>query len=132
MSATSKRIFLFLIVFQALHSIEEYYFSLWEVFFPARYLSSLISSDLALGFAVINITIVAFGLWSYAIPVLRSSSYVSMIVWFWILLELANGIGHAWFSVSSQSYFPGLYTAPFLITLSSILAITIIRKQNAA
>jgi hypothetical protein len=43
-------VFLFLILTQAAHSIEEYVTRLYQVFAPARFVSSLISNNLALGF----------------------------------------------------------------------------------
>ena len=132
MSPSSKRAFLFLIVFQALHSIEEFYFSLWEVLAPARYVSGLVSADLAVGFVVINSSIVAFGVWSYVFPVRRSSINVPAILWFWILLEFANSVGHIWFVVSSGSFFPGIYTAPFLLILSCYLATEALRSIRSA
>ncbi len=57
---TSRVLFLGLAFTQAAHSIEEFYFRLFDVFAPARYVSGLISDNLALGFAVINTLIVAF------------------------------------------------------------------------
>ena len=132
MSSKAKILFLILILFQALHSIEEYYFSLWEVFTPARYVSNLVSSNLPIGFAVVNSAIVAFGFWSYLIPVSRSSTVVPTIVWFWVLLEFGNGVGHIWLAASAQSYFPGVITAPFLLLLSVLLAADIWKRGSAA
>jgi hypothetical protein len=132
MNATSKRIFLLLICAQALHSIEEYYFSLWEVLAPARFLSSLVSADLSTGFAVVNVTIVAFGLWTYAWPVRRNSSYATHLAWFWTILEAANGVGHLMFALASRSYFPGAYTAPLLLLFSGLLAMQLLRGRQAA
>ena len=62
-------IFAFLIAAQAAHSTEEYITRLYEVFAPARFVSSLISSDLSLGFLVVNAALVGFGLWCWAVPV---------------------------------------------------------------
>ena len=59
MDATAQRLFLLLIVAQALHSIEEYAFALWEVLAPARFVSGLVSENLSVGFAVANAMIVA-------------------------------------------------------------------------
>lgn len=131
MNAASKRTFLLLIASQALHSIEEYFFSLWEFLAPARFLSGLVSANLSLGFAVINFTIVAIGVWSYAFPVRRNYRYASQIVWFWIILEFANGIGHLLFAMSSKSYFPGAYTAPLLLIFSVYLAFRMTHRGNA-
>ena len=47
-------VFLFLILAQGAHSIEEYATRLYEVFAPARFVSGLISNDLALGFLIFN------------------------------------------------------------------------------
>ena len=62
-------VFLFLILAQGAHSIEEYATRLYEVFGPARFVSGLISNDLALGFLIFNVALVTFGLWCWAIPV---------------------------------------------------------------
>ena len=132
MNATSKRIFLLLIFSQALHSIEEYYFSLWEVLAPARFLSGLVSADLSVGFAIVNVTIVALGLWTYAWPVRRNRSYALPLVWFWTILEMANGVGHTIFALASRSYFPGVYTAPLLLVFSGLLAMQLTRRSRAA
>jgi len=131
-NATSKRIFLLLIFSQALHSIEEYYFSLWEVLAPARFLSGLVSADLSVGFAIVNVTIVALGLWTYAWPVRRNRSYALPLVWFWTILEMANGVGHTIFALASRSYFPGVYTAPLLLVFSGLLAMQLTRRSRAA
>jgi asparagine N-glycosylation enzyme membrane subunit Stt3 len=128
MNATTSRVFLLLICTQALHSIEEYYFSLWDVLAPARFLSGLVSTDLSFGFAVVNLTIVALGLWTYVWPVRHNLSYAVHLAWFWTILEAANGIGHLTFAVASRSYFPGVYTAPLLLVLSGLLAMQLTRR----
>jgi hypothetical protein len=65
----AQLVFLCLILSQGAHSIEEYVTKLYEVFAPARFVSSLVSQDLALGFVVVNTALVTFGLWCWAIPV---------------------------------------------------------------
>jgi hypothetical protein len=132
MNVTSKRIFLLLICSQALHSIEEYHFSLWEVLAPARFLSGLVSADLSVGFAVVDVTIVALGLWTYAWPVRRNSRYAVHLAWCWTILEAANGVGHLMFALASRSYFPGAYTAPLLLVFSGLLAMQLMRGRQAA
>jgi hypothetical protein len=54
MSPRSRWAFLALILAQAAHSIEEYLFRLFDVFAPARFVSRLVSNDLAVGFALVN------------------------------------------------------------------------------
>jgi hypothetical protein len=131
MNALSQRTFLLLIASQALHSIEEHHYALWEVLAPARFLSGLVSNDLSLGFAVVNTAIVAFGIWTYLVPVRQNRSYAPQIAWFWIILEFANGLGHVALAVSSQAYFPGVYTAPLLLVFSSYLAMQLMRGGHA-
>lgn len=50
--------FLFLVITQAPHSIEEYVTRLYQVFAPARFVSSLVSNNLALGFVVVNAALI--------------------------------------------------------------------------
>jgi hypothetical protein len=103
MDLRSRGAFLALIVAQAAHSIEEYVFRLFDVFAPARFISGLLSSDLARGFAIANIALVLFGVWCYVARV------------------LGNGIGHSAFALARGGYFPGVATAPFLLGISVYL-----------
>ena len=63
MDLRCRAAFLALIMAQAAHSIEEGVFRLFDVLAPARFISSLLSSDLAQGFAIANIGLVLFGAW---------------------------------------------------------------------
>jgi hypothetical protein len=65
--------FLALVATQAAHSIEEYFGRLYEVFPPARFVSGLISQDLQLGFIIVNVALVGFGVWCWLSPVRRRS-----------------------------------------------------------
>lgn len=114
--------FLWLIVAQAAHSTEEYLTRLYDVFAPARFVSSLVSPDPASGFLVVNAALVGFGLWCWAIPVRSGWPAARAVVWFWALLEFANGVGHLLLAVGQRGYFPGAATAPLLLALSSWLA----------
>ena len=55
MDSRSRAAFLALIIAQAAHSIEEYAFRLFDVLAPARFISGLLSDDLARGFAIANV-----------------------------------------------------------------------------
>jgi len=114
-------LFLLLIMSQALHSIEEFVFRLWEVLAPARYVGALFNADPSVGFVIVNLGIVALGLWCYLWPVRQQWRSAVGIIWFWTLLELANSIGHSLFAVGAGGYFPGLYTAPVLFLCSTAL-----------
>ena len=111
-----------LVVVQAAHSVEEYYGHLYEVFPPARFASGLISRDLRLGFIIFNVPPVAFGAWCRLWPVRRRTRSLLVVTWFWIVIELINGVGHPLWSVWEMRYTPGLVTAPILLVLAIALA----------
>lgn len=121
MDLRSRTAFLALIVAQAAHSIEEYVFRLVDVLAPARFISSLLSTDLARGFALANIGLVLFGAWCYVARVRRGLPSALGLAWFWALLELANGVGHSAFALARGGYFPGVATAPLLLGISVYL-----------
>jgi hypothetical protein len=114
--------FLALIVAQAAHSIEEYVGRLYDVFPPARFLTGLVSEDPRRGFLIINIGLVAFGVWCFFWPIRRRWAAASALAWLWVGIELVNGIGHPLWSLSQQAYSPGVATAPLLLILALVLA----------
>jgi hypothetical protein len=118
-----RSLFLALVIAQAAHSIEEYAFHLYDVFAPARFVSSVISGDLRTGFIVFNLAFVTFGLWCYILPVRRALPSAVPLVWFWIAVEIINGVGHPVWSIVERSYVPGTATAPFLLLLAICLSI---------
>lgn len=117
-----------LVLAQAAHSVEEYVGRLWESFPPARFLSGMISRDLEQGFALINVSLVAFGVWCFLWPVRRRWSGAVGLAWLWVGIEVINGIGHHLWSLSRLGYTPGLATAPVLL----ILALYLARQLRAA
>jgi hypothetical protein len=122
---------LFLILAQTAHSVEEYMTRLFDVLASARFISSLISSDLALGFLIFNAGFDLFGLWCWAVPVRRGWASARGFVWFWALLELGNGTGHIVLALSQGGYFPGAATAPVLLLLAAWLAVLLVRARPA-
>jgi hypothetical protein len=126
----SQLVFLLLILAQAAHSIEEYVTGLYQVFAPARFVNGLVSNNLPLGFLVFNTGLVAFGLWCWAVPVRSGWAAATGLAWFWIILELGNGIGHCGLALRQGSYFPGLITAPLLLLFASWLAVLQIRDAR--
>ena len=86
MEPRAQLVFLCLILSQGAHSIEEYVTKLYEVFAPARFVSSLVSQDLALGFLVVNAALVTFGLWCWAVPVRSRWQAARGFTWFWTIL----------------------------------------------
>jgi hypothetical protein len=123
----SRQLFLWLIVVQAAHSVEEYLCRLYDVLAPARWVSGLITDNLAVGFALANTCIVLLGLWCYLARVRTSRPSARAWAWFWAALEAANGAGHLAFAAGARGYFPGAATAPALLALSLALAISLRR-----
>jgi hypothetical protein len=64
-----KTLFLALVSTQALHSMEEYLFRLYEVFPPAQFVSGLISRDLQRGFVIANLALLTLGFGCYLGPI---------------------------------------------------------------
>ena len=129
MENRSQFVFLFLILAQAAHSVEEYLTKLYEVLAPARFISGLIS-DLAVGFLVANAALVAFGLWCWVVPVRSGWPAARGFAWFWAALELANGLGHSVLALRQGGYFSGVITAPLLLLFASWLAVLLIRRTG--
>jgi hypothetical protein len=111
-----------LVLVQAAHSVEEYVGRLWETFPPAYVLTGLVSSDRELGFAVINLSLVAFGLWCWIWPVRGGWRSAGVFAWFWVGLQVINGIGHPFWTLRQGGYTPGVATAPLLLVLALLLA----------
>lgn len=122
MDTATRRAFLALVLVQAAHSVEEYVFRLYDVFAPARFASSLVSSDLGVGFVVLNASFFVFGLWCYFALVRPGRPAAAGFVWGWVVVELVNGIGHSLLSAFRGGYFPGVATAPVLFLIAAYLA----------
>lgn len=121
MDARSRRLFLALIAAQAVHSVEEYLFRLYDLLAPARAISDLAGLDRAAGFIVANCALVLFGLWCWWARVRPDRPSARGFAWFWALIEIANGLGHAALALAAGGYFPGLATAPVLVALGGLL-----------
>ncbi|HKS54054.1 MAG TPA: HXXEE domain-containing protein [Steroidobacteraceae bacterium] len=119
-----------LVLAQALHSTEEVIGRLWETFPPARFVSSLVSNDLASAFLFLNVCIFVFGALCYFGPVRRHWAIATPILWLWIVVEMINGIGHPLWCVLQRGYVAGVITAPILLVLALYLARNL--RQSAA
>jgi hypothetical protein len=120
-----RNIFLALVLAQAAHSVEEYVFRLYDLLAPARYASSLFGIDRQIGFVLVNVALVLFGLWCWR-RTIRSGR--AGLAWIWALLEIGNGLAHVGLVLAAGGYFPGLATAPLLIGLGAWLALSLIRR----
>lgn len=121
MNSSCARGFFALILAQALHSAEEIRFRLYEVFAPARSVASLISDDPARGFFLGNCLLVSFGLWCYFARVRVGHPSATSWMWFWVVLETLNGVGHPAIALARGGYFPGVVTAPLLFGFAMYL-----------
>lgn len=122
MDGRARFLFAALIFAQAIHSIEEYWFRLYDALAPARYVSEALGFDRALGFIVANVALVSFGLWCWLARVRPGRRSARAFAWFWALLEIANGLAHGALAVAAGGYFPGLATAPLLLAIGGMLA----------
>jgi hypothetical protein len=111
-----------LVLAQAAHSVEEYAGRLWESFPPARFLTGLVSRDPEAGFVVINVFLVAFGVWCFLWPVRRGWPSAIPLAWLWVTVETINGVGHPLWSLRQGGYTPGVATAPLLLIFALYLA----------
>src|SRR4030095_10556498 len=103
---------------QGLHSVEEYDTQLWTVLAPARFLSSLVSDDLKIGFLILNAGILLAATFCWIITTGKNKISNQALIWFWVFIEGLNGIGHLLLALNAGAYFPGLITAPLLLVLS--------------
>ncbi len=125
-----RRLFGLLVAAQAAHSIEEYVGRLWESFPPARLLTGLISTDRELGFLVINVGLVAFGVWAWVVLMPPRTATARTVAWFWVAVEVANGLVHPLWSVRIGGYTPGVATAPILLVVALLLARSLHREAS--
>jgi hypothetical protein len=114
--------FLLIALLQGLHSIEEFYGRLWDVFPPATFLCGLVSANLKNGFIIINVSLFIVLMLTWLATFSKNYS-VKPFLWFWSIMELINCIGHSVWAISEGSYEPGLATVPVLL----ILALNMVR-----
>jgi hypothetical protein len=120
MSKKIKIAFLLLVLTQAAHSLEEYYGKLWEVFAPAKFITSVVSSDHEKGFVIINVALFTAGMLIWLAAVRNNPSAI-VAVWIVTIMEIINSVGHAVWAVMERNYVPGVATAPILFILALYL-----------
>jgi len=127
-----QALFGLLVLAQAAHSIEEYLGRLWESFPPARFLTALLSADQERGFVIINVALVGFGAWCFLWPIRRAWRSATALAWFWVVIQMINGVGHPVWSVAQGGYTPGVATAPLLLVLALALGRELLRPAGQA
>lgn len=130
MGYKTTKIFLILVVLQAAHSVEEYVGRLWEVFAPASYLTGLISNNHDFAFLVLNIGFIVFGIFCWLFIISTKSEISTIILWFWIIIELINGFGHTIYAIFQKEYVPGLITSPLIFITALFLVKQMKRNQE--
>jgi uncharacterized protein (DUF2062 family) len=130
MSPRSKLLFFALVIAQAAHSVEEYVTRLFEAFAPARFVSGLVSQDLALGFVVINAVFIGVGAWCYVGPVRAGGAAGRIAAAAWVAIELANSLGHVTIAALSGAYFSGLLTAVLLMVTAVCLLFSLLADRR--
>lgn len=118
--------FIFLGLAQALHSMEEIYFHLYEF---AATLSikapKVISSFAQLKmkaeiFAILNIAVLVVIF--VTIPYYENRRrWAVLAAWIWAIAEILNGAGHLTVALFFFRYFPGVFSAPLLLLCGSLL-----------
>jgi hypothetical protein len=124
--------FLSLVFAQAAHSVEGYTAGVYEILPPARFASSLLSRDLATGFAFLSALLVGFGLWCWSVPVRFQWSIASALVWSWAVIGLGNGLSHLVVAMCRGGCFPGLATASLLVAVAAWLVVVLARGNTPA
>ncbi|HYR87255.1 MAG TPA: HXXEE domain-containing protein [Terriglobia bacterium] len=74
------------------------------------------------GFVILNVALVTFGVWCLVWPVRKQRPAAVTLAWFWIAIELVNGLTHTLWSLFQRAYTPGVATAPALFFLALYLA----------
>ena len=110
-----------LVLTQAAHSVEEHVGRLWETFPPARFLTGLVSQNQEWAFLVLNVALVAFGVWCFMWPIRRDWPSASLLAWIWVTIEAINGVVHPLWSLRMGGYTPGVATAPVLFVIALYL-----------
>lgn len=129
-SFMNKRIriaFLFLIIGQGVHSVEEYYTGLWSVFAPARTASNLFSANTAKGFIIINTGLFVAGILCWILISSKNGYKFQPFIWVFIIIEFINGIGHPIWGIYDWHYVPGLISSLIILPINIYLTIQVIK-----
>jgi hypothetical membrane protein len=123
--------FLILVLAQALHSAEEYISRFWEKFPPARILSDMVSVNTKKGFIIINVSLFLLGILTWLMITLnRNKKQFLPVIWFFIIIEFINGIGHPLWGILAGHYVPGLATSMLLFGVNIFLTMQVIKSSS--
>jgi len=118
---SARRLFAVLVGLQALHSLEETAFGLYDFLPYFNWIDRYGPTGAFAAFAVVNALFVSFGVWCYLARVRPGAPGAGAYVMFWVVLETLNGILHPAWSWTAGVYIPGTVTAPFLLVTALFL-----------
>jgi hypothetical protein len=124
-----KTAFLLMILLQAIHSVEEYIFKLYEVF-PPMLFAYRNSPELAqAAFITFNLVLFLFGLICFFYWVQPTRKGARVIVWAWIMIQIATFAAHLVWAILIGGYNPGLATAVLFVPVIVYLLYWLQRVQ---
>lgn len=119
-------LFATLVTTQALHSVEETMFRLYELLPHIRWADEYMPRGALTLFIAANTLFVCFGIWCYWARVEPRAASAGFFISLWAIVELLNGILHPAWSMIAGTYIPGTVTAPVLL----ILAVWLLAQQR--
>ena len=122
MTPKIRAAFLAIVVLQALHSVEEYFFRLYEVFPPIVYVYRDAPQLAKPAFIVFNVLLLVAGLVCFLRWVWPGRPGAKAVMWIWIGGEAFNATAHATWWIVTPQYNPGLVTGLMFVPLVAWLA----------
>lgn len=113
--------FSFLIVLQALHSIEEFVFKFYERFPPMVFLYRNVPTLAPPAFIVFNSILVSAGFISLFYWVWPARRGAKTVVWVWVGIETFNVVAHCVWAIVIRGYNPGLVTGVVFVPVLTYL-----------
>ena len=117
----SQNLFAFLIASQAMHSLEETWFGLYDRLPYINWIDTFVDGGAFVFFVLGNTAFVLFGCWCYVARVKRKAPGTGFFVMLWVTIEVLNGILHPTWSLIADAYIPGTVTAPVLLLIALLL-----------
>jgi hypothetical protein len=120
-----------LLVLQALHAIEEYWFRFYDVFPPAKALGTLIPGSSQIGFVLFNALLLLIGLATFRYSFGGEPRRLHVLLWLGVAIETYNGLAHLAWMILIAGYNPGLVSAVPLVIVAGWLAY-LLRRPTVA
>ena len=115
MNSQIKTAFLLMIIMQAIHSVEEFIFKLYDVFPPMQFIYRQAPSLAKPAFVAFNLLLILCGLVCFFYWVRPAREGAKGVIWVWVVIQLATVAGHVIWVALSGGYHPGLATVGLFI-----------------